>query len=410
MRKIAIVDDDADIRHLVEVRLRAAGYEVASAADGESGLALIRAQRPALVLLDLMMPRMHGYAVCQEMRNDPALRSTPVIITSAKSYSADLQKAKEVGADGYLTKPYDLDQLVEKVRQAIDAAGPPVLVKFWGTRGSIPTPGRGTLKYGGNTSCVEVRCGGEILMFDCGTGAREMGRSLHEEFEGRELHVNIFVGHTHWDHIQGFPFFQPAYTPGTRLTIHSLRGSDRSLEKVFTGQMDSCYFPVSMGDLTARLHFVELDGPVKVGDAQVSHIFLNHPGLAIGFRVDAGRKAMVYVSDHESYCRMSGDNDHNRRLDQGISDFAKNADLYIREAQYTEEEYTRKRGWGHSIWRDAVDSAHAAGARMLALFHHDPTHDDDAMDRIVGDCHAYMTQRGMKFSCFAAADQMQLTL
>jgi phosphoribosyl 1,2-cyclic phosphodiesterase len=410
MEKVVIVDDDADIRRIAEKRLRAEGFRVLTAEDGEAGLQLVKAERPRVVLLDLMMPRMHGFAVCQAIRADAALRGVQVIITSAKAYPVDVQKAREVGANDYLVKPYDLEELVAKVKAALDLAGPPVSVRFWGTRGSIPTPGPATQRYGGNTSCVEVRCGDNILMLDCGSGAREMGLALNREFGERPLEVHLFVGHTHWDHIQGFPFFAPLYRAGNRLSVYSLRGADKSLEKVFTGQMDASYFPVSLTDLVAHLDFVELDGGVEIGPAKVSHIYLNHPGLAVGFRIDVGDKSVVYLTDHESYCRMSGENEHNRRLDREVTQFAQGADLYVREAQYTEEEYKTKRGWGHSTWPDVLESAHEAGVNLLALYHHDPMHDDETLDRIVADCQAYISRRGMKFVCFAAADHMQLTL
>lgn len=410
MEKVLIVDDDPEIRAVVEIRMRQAGYQVLSAADGEAGLALVRREHPRVVLLDLMMPKLHGYAVCKAITSDAQLKDVRVIITSAKGYAADLHKAQEMGAWAYLVKPYDLDELAGKVRQALESLGPPVRVKFWGTRGSIPTPGPSTLRYGGNTSCVEVRCGDAILMLDCGTGAREMGLALARESPGRHLDLHLFIGHTHWDHIQGFPFFQPVYTAGNHISIYSLRGTDKSLEKVFTGQMDSSYFPVALGDLAARLTFVELEGPVQVGPVRVSHVYLNHPGLAIGFRIDAGSKSVVYVSDHEPYWRMNGDNEHNRRLDREIDEFARSADLYIREAQYTVEEYGFKRGWGHSTWPDALESAHRAGVRRLALFHHDPLRDDSALDDTVSRCQAYMREQGMVFSCLAAADNLEMTL
>ncbi len=410
MQKILVVDDDADIRRLVSMRLRAAQFEVVTAEDGEAGLNLVRTEHPRVVLLDLMMPRMHGYTVCQEIRKDPALHGTKVIITSAKSYPVDIKKAKEVGADDYVTKPYDLEELVGKIRKILEEAGTPVLVKFWGTRGSIPTPGPATQRYGGNTSCVELRWGDNIVALDCGTGIRELGLALAREFRGRNLDLHVFVGHTHWDHIQGFPFFVPAYVPGNHLTIYSLHGSDKSLEKVFTGQMDASYFPVSLSDMMARLHFAELEGVLTIGGAKISHWYLNHPGLAIGFRFEWGNKSLVYLADHEPYWRMSGDNEYNRKLDREIDDFARNADLYIREAQYTDEEYPSKRGWGHSTWSDALESAHEAKAKALALYHHDPMHDDEIMDRIVEQCQVRMREREMDFLCFAASDNLQMTL
>lgn len=287
---------------------------------------------------------------------------------------------------------------------------PAMRVKFWGTRGSIPTPGPSTTRYGGNTACVEVRCGGKILMLDCGTGAREMGLALAEEFKGKGVEVHILVGHTHWDHIQGFPFFAPAYLTGSRLTIYSLRGSDKSLEKVFGGQMDASYFPVPLSGLVAHLKFVELRGPVKLGPVSISNIFLNHPGLAVGYRIEYGSKSLVYLSDHENLCRMSGDNAQNRKREESIDEFARGADLYIREAQYTDEEYPAKRGWGHSTWSDALESAHRAQVKTLALYHHEPTHGDDELDRIVAAAHARMKTRGMQFTCFAAADNMELAV
>lgn len=410
MEKIVIVDDDADIRRISELRFRIAGFSVLTAEDGEVGLRLIRAEKPRVVLLDLMMPKMHGFAVCQAIRSDPNLQGTFIIVASAKTYTADMKKAKELGADLYLNKPYDLDGLVETIRKALAPTGSAVAVKFWGTRGSIPTPGRATLRYGGNTPCVEIRCGETVMLFDCGTGAREAGLALAGEFKGKSLHTHIFVSHTHWDHIQGFPFFVPAYVPGNHLTLYSVRGTDKSLAKIFTGQMDSSYFPVDLGDMMAHLDFVELEGPIKLGTAKIAYLYLNHPGLAVGFRIEAEGRTVVYITDHEPYCRLSGENDHNRKLDREVDEFARGADLYIREAQYTEEEYVAKRGWGHSTWKDAVNSAQAANAKRLVLFHHDPMHDDDLLDQVVASCRTYIREQGMAVECAAAAEFQQLSI
>jgi ribonuclease BN (tRNA processing enzyme) len=174
--------------------------------------------------------------------------------------------------------------------------------------------------------------------------------------------------------------------------------------------MDASYFPVALGDMMARLNFVELDGTLKLGEASITHLYLNHPGLAVGFRVDAGEHSMVYLTDHEPYTRMSGDNDHNRKLEAEIADFIRGTDLYIREAQYTEEEYPTKKGWGHSTWRDALESAAAGQVKRLALYHHDPMHDDEGIDAILRQAHAYMKEHAMAFECFAAADNQVLRL
>ncbi len=410
MRKIVLIDPDPDVRMVGQNALEYAGYEVYTAAEGNTGIQMVRLHKPDAVVLDVMTPGKHGYALCQEIRGDASLKHVRIIVCSTKAYPSDIKKAKELGADSYLVKPYRGDEILNEIQSALNPAGQEVIVKFWGTRGSIPTPGPATIRYGGNTACVELRSGNDLLMLDCGTGAREMGLALSREFKGRPLDLHIFISHTHWDHIQGFPFFAPAYTPGTRLTLYSSRGADKSLEKVFTGQMDASYFPVALSDMMARLYFVELDGPAKVGAMSITHFYLNHPGLAIGFRIQIGQKTIVYLTDHECYCRMSGENAHNLKLDREVTESAKGADLYIREAQYTDEEYLSKRGWGHSTFIDALESAHEAGVKQLALFHHEPMHDDNAMDRIVADCHDIMKRRGMSFTCFAAADNQQIRL
>jgi len=247
-------------------------------------------------------------------------------------------------------------------------------------------------------------------MIDCGTGAREMGLALLREFQGKPIELHVFVSHTHWDHIQGFPFLLPAYQPGNRLTFYSLRGADKSLEKIFTGQMDSTYFPVELRDMRANLQFVELDGPVQLGEVEVSHVYLNHPGLAIGFRVKHKGKSLVYIADHEPYHRLLGDTVHNRTLEQEITEFGREADLYIRDSQYTEEEYAEKRGWGHSPWTEVLEAAYVAKVEQLALYHHDPMHDDATLERILAACKERMQQCGMTFKCFLAAEGLHVSL
>src|SRR5688572_20595308 len=159
-------------------------------------------------------------------------------------------------------------------------------VTFWGTRGSIATPGAATMIYGGNTSCVEVRCGADILIFDAGTGIRPLGLALAQEFLDLPLTIHLFISHTHWDHIQGFPFFTPAYLAATTIHIYGSAGQGRPLEKVLRGQMDADYFPVALGDMNSDLHVHEFKGkPFEVGDATISAAYLNHPGMNLGYRV-----------------------------------------------------------------------------------------------------------------------------
>ena len=230
-------------------------------------------------------------------------------------------------------------------------------VRFWGTRGSIPTPGPDTARYGGNTSCVEVRAGAHVLVFDAGTGLRALGLALMREFAGRPFTIHLFVSHTHWDHIQGFPFFVPAYNRAVTINVYGAPGQGRSLEKVLCGQMESEYFPVALGDLAATINVHEFRADDFVlGDVRVAPMYLNHPGMNLAYRVSSGRRSLVYATDHEPYAltldrlaaRGAEGREFGQRLDDAVIAFAADTDLLIADAQYTDEEYAGRVGWGHS--------------------------------------------------------------
>ena len=401
MAKILVIDDDEVLRVYAAECLRADGHEVLEAEDGAQGLAMAETEKPALVLTDVMMPGIHGFGVVEALRANPALAATKVIVSSLKSYASDIRLAQNAGADRFLPKPYAPEALLNMVADLL--GGQTLRVRFWGTRGSIATPGTETARYGGNTSCTEVRYGEHILVLDAGTGIRKLGNALLQEFAKRPIRAHIFVGHTHWDHIQGFPFFVPAYIPGNEFFIYSLRGAGKPLEKVFRGQMDADYFPVPLADMLAHLNFVELTKPVEIGPVQVAIHYLNHPGVAVGFRISAGGKSVVYVSDHEPFYRMvSGA--VGEAEEAGLIEFARGADLWIREAQYTEEEYKSKKGWGHSTFDDAIRAAAEAGVKRLAIFHHDPMHDDDFMDRLMAKLGEQVRSASYSFLCTAAKE------
>ena len=401
MSKILIIDDDEIIRAVALEALSAQGHQVLTAEDGEAGLSLARAAHPDVIIVDLLMPKLHGYGVLEQIRSDPELDHTRIIVSSLKGYQTDIRHVRGAGADRYLKKPYDAETLVRVVAEVMK--GGVLRVKFWGTRGSIATPGPGTARYGGNTACVEVRYGEHILVIDAGTGICQLGDALMKEFKYRSLQVHIFVSHTHWDHIQGFPFFTPSYKPGNEIYLYSVRGAGKPLEKIFRGQMDSDYFPVLLSDMLAHLHFVELSGPVQIGPLEVGFEYLNHPGIAIGFRISVGGKSVVYVSDHEPFYRFQ-ENELGERAERKVMEFVRDADLYIREAQYTEEEYPAKKGWGHSTPQDALRTAAAANVRQLAIFHHDPRHDDDFLDQMMETCQQSVRDASYSFACFAAKE------
>ena len=401
MGKVLVIDDDEIIRALASEILRAHGHHVSTAADGEAGLTMARAEHPDVVIVDLLMPKLHGYGVVEQIRRDPELKDSRIIVSSLKAYQSDIRQVEAVGADRYLKKPYAPDTLARVVSEVMK--GGVLRVKFWGTRGSIATPGPDTTRYGGNTACVEVRYGDHILVIDSGTGIRPLGNALMKEFPQPPIHIHIFVSHTHWDHIQGFPFFTPSFAPGNEIFLYSVRGAGKPLEKIFRGQMDSDYFPVLLSDLLAHLHFIELTGPVEIGPLTVDFEYLNHPGIAIAFRISVGGKSVVYVSDHEPFYR-SQEGELGERAERKVTEFARGADLYIREAQYTEEEYPAKKGWGHSSLQDALRTAAQAQVRQLAIFHHDPAHDDTFMDQMMQGCQETVRASSYPFACFIAKE------
>ena len=410
MKKVLIVDDDPSILKIASMRLRAEAVEVLTAGDGAEGLRMIRDHRPAVVILDLMMPKVHGFSVLQQVRSDPSLRTTKILITSAKGYAADVERIQKLGADRYLHKPYDLQELWEVVSELLGERKARFLVRFWGTRGSIATPGPATVKYGGNTACTEVRCGQQLLILDAGTGIRSLGVSLMEEFANRPICGHIFVGHTHWDHIQGFPFFEPAFVPGNEFTIYSLRGAEKPLEKIFRGQMDGDYFPVRLSEMQAHLKFSELESDVDLGGVRVSYVFLNHPGVAVGFRVRYEGRSLTYISDHETYGRLNPAGRNPDPMDLEVANFAAHSDLLICEAQYSEAEYEKKKGWGHSTFLDALERAAQARAKSMAIFHHDPSHDDVFLDGVEDFCQRTIQERDYGFRCFLAREGMTVEL
>ena len=281
-------------------------------------------------------------------------------------------------------------------------------VRFWGTRGSIPTPGPGTALYGGNTSCVEVRTDdGNIFVLDCGTGIRELGLSLLEDAT-TPPRIHILIGHTHWDHIQGFPFFTPVFLPGTEINIYAPLGFQKSLEDALSGQMQYSYFPVKLQDLASRIHYTELDeGFFRIGNCLVETQYLNHTAPTIGYRISEGSTSIAYITDHEPFWKSSG-TDFQHPGDQRHIDFFRNADLLIHDAQYSDEEYEAKVGWGHSPIGYVGAVAVAAGVRRAALFHHDPTHDDTWIQNAEKQLRESLAQYAPNLEVFAAAERMEL--
>ena len=257
-----------------------------------------------------------------------------------------------------------------------------MLVRFWGVRGSTPTPQPENLRYGGNTSCVELRINGQVYVFDCGTGFRNLGKQLQQEASGGPMCAHIFLSHFHWDHNQGIPFFAPLYNnSGNAFYFHSSNRT-RGLQAAIEEQMSDPYFPVDMTEMKAERKFYDIEeGRLEFDDCSIHTKWLNHPQGCLGFRVETRNGVLVYATDNEPGHPI---------FDQNVRKLAEGADVLIYDAQYLPEQYeARKRGWGHSHWREAVNIATGSGAKELILFHHDPDHTDACIDSVVAKAREY---------------------
>ena len=259
-----------------------------------------------------------------------------------------------------------------------------MIVSFRGVRGSMPAPGMSTARYGGNTSCVEVRCGNEILILDAGTGLRALGAELVAEFGSGPIEAILLISHTHWDHIQGLPFFAPAYAKQNQIRMLAAKGAGATVQRALRNQMDPIHFPVGFDRLVGLKTVEEFSSDdVALGAFRVSVTGLNHPGGCAGFRIETNGGSLAYLPDHEPFESLSKRRDDFSAHTTALIEFVRGVDLLILDTQYTETEYEKRYGWGHGCLTDSVGLALGAGVRRLAFFHHDPGHDDDQIDLMV---------------------------
>ena len=255
-------------------------------------------------------------------------------------------------------------------------------VRFWGTRGSIPVPGKDTINYGGNTTCAEITLeSGRRVIIDSGTGIRALGDHLSSEEKAVDIH--LLITHIHWDHVAGFPFFAPIHDPATKISVDGFPTCMKGLKIPFDNKMSNGFFPVKFDDLKAEINYLDKlkSGPLEVDGVVIDSIPLRHPQGGFGFRFRDGKKTFVFLTDNELRKEMLGGN---HAVD--YVSFCKDADLLVHDAQYTPEEIDERRGWGHSDYVTALNLASEAHAKRLILFHHDPSRKDPEIASIVAQC------------------------
>lgn len=291
-------------------------------------------------------------------------------------------------------------------------------LNFWGTRGSIPVSGPAYMRYGGNTSCVSVTSDtGHLFIFDCGSGLRNLGEKLINENLNQKLNGYVFISHTHWDHIQGFPFFGPIFRPGNQFNIMGYAENSENLVELLAGQMQQNYFPVSLYSLPSDLGFYAIqknNKALNLDGAKITTAMMKHPLPTLAFRLDLAGKSIVYATDHEPLKvpeMKAGEVLGFDVIDEKIVQLAQGADILIHDAQYSNEELCCKVGWGHNTAEIAVDTAVLAKVKTLVLYHHDPAHSDEAVEELLLKAHRRATELGQSnLKIVAAGDGLQMEL
>jgi CheY-like chemotaxis protein len=402
---------------------------------GTECLKKIDSFQPDLVILDLWLPELHGIEVLKKIRANPKFSTVGVILTSAHAMIQNYHAAVQSGVNYFLEKPFEIDaffSLIETFfKEGLKPApfggkeskehpgqhcyvpqphSPNSYMKFWGTRGSNPVSGPEYVRFGGNTSCLEIKHGHDLVIIDAGTGIRPLGNMM---VPASAKTIHLLIGHTHWDHITGFPFFSPLYNPDCNVCIWSPIGFGKTTQELFTEMLAYSYFPVRIDDIQAKLTFKDIHeaDPFSIGDVWIDTHYACHPGATLCFKIRIGGKTYGYATDNEMFMGYHG---HPNSLaskhpliasHQSLIHFFKDCDVLIHEAQYTPQEYQEKVGWGHSSISNAAILLKYCGVKEWIVTHHDPKHTDEDLFKkvqlhhdIIEDCkihcHVHMAYDG----------------
>lgn len=419
-KRVLIAETSKEIAGQITHSSEAAEYHFEQVHHGLEVISKIETFQPHLIYLDLLLPEMHGIEILKKIRSDPKYKQIGVILASSNPMVQNYHAAIKEGANYFLEKPFDIhflfqlfarffssgltpDNFPKKAAPSTTplylpkARKPNSYLKFWGTRGSNPVSGEDYIKFGGNTSCLEIRHDEDLVIIDAGTGIRPLGDTLSSA-----KNIHLFLSHTHWDHVTGFPFLQPLFHTDCKVIIWSPVGFEKTTQELFTEMFAYAYFPVRLDDIKAKLTFKDLRDhePVSIGSITVESHYAYHPGATLCFKIHAANKIIGYATDNEMFLGYHGNPnalDKNHPLIQAhesIIEFFKHCDLFIHEAQYTPLEYQKRVGWGHSSISNASVLAKYCHAKEWIVTHHEPKHtDQDLLQKlqlhkdILEECH-----------------------
>ncbi len=405
-KRILIADPSSLTLREIFQSPEAQNYDIQTVDNGPACIELLESFKPHLLCIELLLPKMHGIEILKFLKTDPIYRNTGVIMTSSLTMIQNYNATIELGANYFLTKPFSHGEFFYLVKRYFEGTLSPApfktemphfegstcfnpivdsssYIKFWGTRGSSPVSGAKYIKYGGNTTCLEIRHHDTLIILDAGSGIRELGEILNIQ---RPQKLSLLIGHTHWDHIIGFPFFAPVYNKNCSIDVLSPIGYQKEAEELFNDMLSFGYFPVRLEEMFASLSFNELrDGSVlKFGDITICCHYAHHPGPTLCFKIISPTKTIGYVTDNELLLGYHGSpqaigRDH-YLLEPHLNliSFLEDCHVLIHEAQYSPQEYYSKVGWGHSSVSNVVALIkHLKKCQEWIVTHHDPRHTDE---------------------------------
>jgi phosphoribosyl 1,2-cyclic phosphodiesterase/FixJ family two-component response regulator len=404
-KKILIADDSDRFFAQIKNDARSHDFIIETVTSGKECLKKLETFQPDLVIVDFMLPEIHGIEILTTIKNGSLPSSTGVILTCYHGMIQNYRCAAKLGANYFLEKPYEPSNLFKIVdlyfskelklnsfpEKKNDTEIPSTLpfnrplensyLKFWGTRGSNPVAGMEYIQFGGNTPCLEIRHGQDLLIIDAGSGIRALGQELGTQ---ANVDLNILISHTHWDHLLGFPFFLPLYQPKRKVTIYTPVGFEKETKELFSDMLAYSYFPVAISDIQSKLSFENLrdSETLTFGTITVSTHYAFHPGSTLCFKIDIAGKKIGYVTDNEFLqgCHLPPSEIEKDEIlftpYESLINFLQDCDILVHEAQYTQEEYQAKEGWGHSSIYNACALIKKANIKHWIVTHHDPKHTD----------------------------------